>query len=111
MLQKDVYLYEYIDDWEKFNNTSLNEKEDFYYHLNMEDITDADYMQAKRICKDFELKNLGEYHDLFAQSDTLLLADVFENFRNMSLKIYKLDPSKFLSAPGLGLQAALKMAK
>ena len=111
MLQKDVYLYEYIDDWEKFNNTSLNEKEDFYYHLNMEDITDADYMQAKRICKDFELKNLGEYHDLFAQSDTLLLADVFENFRNMSLKIYELDPSKFLSAPGLGLQAALKMAK
>ena len=111
MLQKDVYLYEYIDDWEKFNNTSLNEKEDFYCHLNMEDITDADYMQAKRICKDFELKNLGEYHDLFAQSDTLLLADVFENFRNMSLKIYELDPSKFLSAPGLGLQAALKMAK
>ena len=110
-MQKDVYLYEYIDDWEKFNNTSLNEKEDFYYHLNMEDITDADYMQAKRICKDFELKNLGEYHDLFAQSDTLLLADVFENFRNMSLKIYELDPSKFLSAPGLGLQAALKMAK
>ena len=111
MLQKDVYLYEYIDDWEKFNNTSLNEKEDFHCHLNMEDITDADYMQAKRICKDFELKNLGEYHDLFAQSDTLLLADVFENFRNMSLKIYELDPSKFLSAPGLGLQAALKMAK
>ena len=111
MLQKDVYLYEYIDDWEKFNNTSLNEKEDFYCHLNMEDITDADYMQAKRICKDFELKNLGEYHDLFAQSDTLLLADVFENFRNMSLKIYELDPSKFLSAPGLGLLAALKMAK
>ena len=110
-MKKDVYLYEYIDDWEKFNNTSLNEKEDFYYHLNMEDITDADYMQAKRICKDFELKNLGEYHDLFAQSDTLLLADVFENFRNMSLKIYELDPSKFLSAPGLGLQAALKMAK
>ena len=111
MLQKDVYLYEYIDDWEKFNNTSLNEKEDFYCHSNMEDITDADYMQAKRICKDFELKNLGEYHDLFAQSDTLLLADVFENSRNMSLKIYELDPSKFLSAPGLALQAALKMAK
>ena len=64
----------------------------------MEDITDADYAHAKKVCKDFEIKNLGEYHDLYVQSDTLL-ADVFENFRNMCLKIYKLDPTKFLSAP------------
>ena len=52
----------------------------------MEDITDADYAHAKRVCKDFELKNVGEYHDLYVQSDTLLLADAFENFRNGSLK-------------------------
>ena len=50
----------------------------------MEDITDADYAHAKRVCKDFEIKNLAEYHDLYVQSDTLLFADVFENFRNMS---------------------------
>ena len=67
----------------------------------MEDITDADYAHAKRVCKDLEIKNLGEYHDLYVQSDTLLLADVFENFRNMYLKIYELDPAKFLSAHGL----------
>ena len=54
----------------------------------MEDFTDADYVHAKRVCKDFEIKNLGEYHDLYAQNDGLLLADVFENFRNMCLKIY-----------------------
>ena len=71
-----------MDDWEKFDEVWLPEKEDFYSHLNMEDITDADYAQAKRVCKDFEIKNLGEYHDLYVQSNTLLLADVFENFKN-----------------------------
>ena len=67
----------------------------------MEDVTYADYTRAKRGCKDFEIKNLGEYHDLYLKSDTLLSADVFENFRKMCLKIYHLDPVKFLSAPGL----------
>ena len=65
----------------------------------MEDITDADYKHAKRVCKDFEIKNLLEYYDLYVQSDILLLADVFENFRNMCLKIYELDTAKFLSVP------------
>ena len=86
-----------MDDWEKINETSLHEKEDFYSNLNMKDITDANYTQAKRFCKDFEIKNLGEYHDLYVQGDTLLLADVFENFRNLCLKIYELDPAKSLS--------------
>ena len=67
----------------------------------MEDITDADYAHAKRVCKDFEIKKLGQYHDLYVQSNTLLLADVFENFRNMCLEISEPDLSKFLSAPGL----------
>ena len=58
LLRKDVYLYEYMDDWEKFNETSLPEKEDFYSHLNMEDNTDADYAHTKRVCKDFEIRNL-----------------------------------------------------
>ena len=60
MLRKRVYFYEYMDDWKKFNETSLSRKEDFYSHLNMENITDADYAHAKRVCKDFEIKNLGE---------------------------------------------------
>ena len=86
MLQKDVYPYEYMDDWEKFNKTLLPEKEDFYSHLNMEDITDADYAHSKRVYKDFEIKYSGEYHALYVQSDPLLLADVFENFKNMCVK-------------------------
>ena len=60
LLRKDVYPYEYMDDWEKFNETTLPEKEEFYSNLNMEDITDADYTHGKRVCKDFETKNLGE---------------------------------------------------
>ena len=56
-----------MGDWEKFNETSLLKKEDFYSHLNIKDITDADYKYAKRVCKDFEIKKLGEYHDLYVQ--------------------------------------------
>ena len=78
LLRKGVYPYEYMDDWRKFNEKTLPEKEEFCSNLNMEDTTDADYMHAKRVCKDFEIKNLGEYHDLYLKSDTLLLADVFE---------------------------------
>ena len=97
--------------WEKFTEILLPEKEDLYSHLIVEDITDADYAHAKIVCKDFEIKNLGEYHDLYVQSNTLLLADVFENFRNMCLKIYELDTEKFLSAVGLAWQEALKKQK
>ena len=70
--RKGVCLYEYMVDWEKFNATSLSEKEDFYSHLNMEDITDADFAHAKRVCKDFEIKKLGENYDLHVRSDALL---------------------------------------
>ena len=64
----------------------------------MEDISDADYTHAKRVCEDFKIKKFGEFHDLYVQNDTLLLADVFENFRNMCLEIYELDPEKICSA-------------
>ena len=100
-----------MDDWEKFNETSALEKEDFYSHLDMEEITYADYAQEKIVCKDFEIKNLGEYHDLYVQSDTLLLADVFDNFRNISLEIHELYPAKFFSCPGLAMQATFKKIK
>ena len=83
-----------MDDWEKCNETSLPEKQNFGNHLNMEDITDADYTHTKRVSKDFERKILGEYHDLYVQSDALLLDDVFENLKNMCLEIYELVPAK-----------------
>ena len=81
----------------------------------MEDITDADYAHAKIVCKNFEIKSLGEYHDLYVQINTLLLADAFKNFRDTiiyySLKIYELDPIRFLSVPRSAWQAALKKTK
>ena len=101
MSGKGVDPYEYMNEREKFNETALLEKLYFYSHSNMEDIIDADYAHIKRACKDFEIKNLTEYHDLFVQRDTLLLADGFENFIKMCLKIYELDPTRFLTAPGL----------
>ena len=97
-----------MDSWEKFNETSLPSKKDFYSNLYMENIDDIDYKHGNNVFKRFKLKNLGEYHDLYVQSDTLLLADVFENFRNMCLKVYELDPAHFLSLPGLAWQGCLK---
>ena len=77
-----------MDDSVKFNQTSLTEKEEFYSHLNMEDITEADFAHAKRVCKDFEIKNLGEYYDLYVQGNTLLLADLYEKLRKTFLVKY-----------------------
>ena len=72
-----------MDNWERFDETSLPDKESFYSSLNMENIDDIDYRHGNNVFKKFKLKNLGEYHALYVQSDTLLLADVFENFRNI----------------------------
>ena len=107
-LRKGVYPYEYMDSWEKFSEISLPSKEDFYSNLNMEDISDINYRHANNVFKRFKLENLGDYHDLYVQSDTLLLADVFNNFRDMCIKEYELDPAHFLSLPGLAWQACLK---
>ena len=111
LLRKGVYPYEYMDSWERFNETSLPDKKAFYSELNLEDITDKDYEHAQKVWKVFGIKNLGEYHDLYVQSDTLLLADVFENFRDKCIEIYELDPAHFLSEPGLAWQVCLKKTK
>ena len=97
-----------MDSWERFNETSLPDKKAFYSELNIEDITDRDYAHAQKVFEEFKLKNLGDYHDLYVQSDTLLLADVFENFRNKCIEIYELDPAHFLSTLGLVWQPCLK---
>ena len=97
-----------MDNWERFYETSLPNKESFYSNLNMENIDDIDYRHGNNVLKRFKLKHLGEYHDLYVRSDTLLLADVFENFRNKCLEVYELDPAHFLSLPGPAWQACLK---
>ena len=108
LLRKGVYPYEYIDNWERFSEKLLPSKKYFYSNLNMEDISDIDYRHPDNVFKGFKLENLGDYHYLYVQSDTLLLADVFNNFRDMCIKEYELDPAHFLSLPGLAWQACLK---
>ena len=71
----------------------------------MEDIADVDHRHAKRVSKKFKLKNIDDYHDLYVQSDTLQLSNIYENFRNMCIEVYELDPAHFLSAPGLAWDA------
>ena len=108
LLRKIVYLQKYMDEWEKFNETSLPEKEEFYSNLIWRILQIQITCMQKEFVKDLEINTLGEYHDLYLKSDTLLLADVFESFRKMCLKIYHQDPAKSLSAPGLEWQAPLK---
>ena len=108
LLRKGVYPYKDMDNWEKFDETTIPPKDAFYSELNSEGISDADYAHAQEVWEVFGIKNCGKYHDLYAQSDTLLLADVFENFRDKCNKIYELDPVYFVSAPGLVWQACLK---
>ena len=76
-------------------------KESFYSNLTLENISEIDYVHANNVFKKFNINNLGEYHDLYVRSDTLLLADIFENFRQSCLENYELDPAHFISLPGL----------
>ena len=101
LLRKGIYPYECMDSWEKFDEISLPPKEDFYSESNLEGISDKDYAHAQKVWDVFEIKNRGEYQDLYVQTDTLLLADVFEKFRDKRIEIYGLDPSYFYSVPGL----------
>ena len=82
LLRKGVYPYEYMNSWERFDETSLPPKESFYSKLNLEDISDNDYLHAQKVWNVFGIRNLGEHHDLYVQTDTLFLADVFEKFRD-----------------------------
>ena len=108
LLRKGVCPYEYMGSWQRFDETSLPDKEAFYSNLNMEDITNVDYRHGKAVFEYLINKNLGDCHELYVQTNTLLLADVFENFRNMCIEVYELDPAHFLSAPGLAWQTCLK---
>ena len=96
---------------EKFKETKLPPKEAFYSKLSGEGITDEDYKHALNVWNAFEMKTLKDYHELYNDTDVLLLADVFENFRNICMENYKLDPAHYFTAPGLAWDACLKMTK
>ena len=107
--QKGFYPYEYMDVIEKFNDTKLPPREVFYSKLSEKGISEKDYKHACNVWNTFKMKTFKDYHKLYNETDVLLLADVFENFRNLCLKIYRLDPVYYYTAPGLAWNACLKM--
>ena len=107
--RKGVYPYEYMDSLERFKENKLPPKEAFYSRLTGEGISDEDYEHAEKVWKVFDMKTLQDYHDLYNVTDVLLLADVFENFRNVCMENYKLDPAHYFTAPGLAWDACLKI--
>ena len=108
MSKKGVYPYEYIDSFNKFDETELPSIDKFYSSLNLSGITQSEHDYAKKVWRNLCCRNMGDYHDVYLLTDVLLLADIFESFRDTCLKVYKLDPAQFYTAPGLAFQAALK---
>ena len=109
MKKKGVYPYDYMDCWQKFSDTKLPEKDEFYSLLTDENISDEQYKHAQKVWNNFNMKAMGDYHDVYLKSDILLLADVFENFRKTCHQYYELDPCHYFTSPGLSWDAMLKM--
>ena len=111
LLRKGVYPYEYIDNMSKFYEKELPTIDNFYSKLSFSGISKKDYAHGKKIWQFFKTKDLREYHDVYVRGDVAQSSDVFENFRSLSLKRYELDPSYFISTPGLAFEAMLKCTK
>ena len=109
LTDKGVYPYDYMNSFDKFDEEQLPEKKYFYSHLYEENITDKDYSRANIIWKHFNIQNLGEYHDLYLMTDVYLLTDVFENFRDMCLNYYGLDPAYYVTLPNYSWNVFLYM--
>ena len=110
LLRKGVYPYDHMDCVERFEESTLPPKESFYNVLNDEQVSDEDYAHATSVFNSFACQNMGDYHDLYLMSDVLLLANVFENFRNVCLKAYNLDPCHFYTSPIYFILAFQKIA-
>ena len=98
-----------MDDFEKFKKQSLPKKTSFFSRLKQEKVSDEDFEHAQKVWKEFELKNMGDFHDLYLKTDVLLLADVMENFRKLCEENYELDPAHFFTVPGMAWDAMLKI--
>ena len=107
LIRKGIYPYEYMSSWGKFNEGRPPSKDTFYSKLNMAGVSDKEYEHACKVWREFGIKNMGEYHDLYLKTDVILLANVFESFREVCMKNYGLDPAHFYTAPGLAWKACL----
>jgi len=96
-----VYPYEYVNGFERFDETELPPKEEFYSQISRKGITDADYEHAQQVWNAFRCQTLGDYHDIYLRSDVLLIADVFETFLDACMEHYGFDPAHYFSSPGM----------
>ena len=108
LTRKGVYPYEYVNSWDRFNETQLPLIDAFYSNLNRSSISEDDYQHAHRVWEEFGIHNLGDYHDLYLRTDVVLLANMFEAFTDTCLKHYKLDPAPFYTSSRLASKACLK---
>ncbi|XP_065665727.1 uncharacterized protein LOC136087148 [Hydra vulgaris] len=111
LMKKGVYPYNWVDSIDKFNEEQLPPKESFFSKLNDEGINDDAYALAQTVWKEYKCRSFRDYHDLYNVSDVLLLADVFENFRDVCMKNYRLDPAWYYTSPGLAWEAPLRKTK
>ncbi|VDI12144.1 Hypothetical predicted protein [Mytilus galloprovincialis] len=111
MIRKGVYPYDYMDGPAKLEETQLPPKEKFFNKLNGIDISDEDFAHAQQVFKEFSCQTLRDYHNLYLDNDGAILEDVFENFRDICMVNYKLDPAHYFTAPGLAYNAALKFTR
>ena len=108
LVRKGIYPYEYKSSWDKFAESQLPSKKAFYSSLNMSNVSDDNYQHAQKVWSAFSIRDLGEYHDPYLKTDVILLANVFEAFRDTCLQYYKLDPAHFYISPGLAWKACLQ---
>ena len=108
LTRKGVYPYEHMTSWDQFEDTKLPPMESFYSSLNMSGVSESDYQHAQRVWEEFRIRSIGDYHDIYLRTDVLLLANVFEAFRDTCLRHYSLDPAHFYVAPRLAWKACLK---
>ena len=106
--RKQIFPYEFVDSLDKLDHPMLPPRESFYSSLTDENVSEEDYCHAQTVWQSFQMKTLKDYQNLYVKTDILLLADVFEEFRRMSMSYYKLDPANFYTTPGLTYQACLK---
>ena len=108
LLRKGVYFYDYASDFKVFRDTKLPDRKDFFNKLHDKNISTKDYEHAKKVFNEFKCQSLLQYMELYVKTDTILLCDVFENFRNLALETYGLDPLHYVSLPSFGRDAMLK---
>ena len=108
LIHKGIYPYKYMDSWDRFKEMSLPSIERFYSNINMSGVSDGDYEHACSIWREFKIRNMGEYHNLYSRTDVFILANVFKSFKGVCLENYGLDPLHFYTVPGLTWKACLK---